>query len=110
MDNFSELRGNTVKRWIQLGFTIYLVLFLPSQFVITANGQPKNMFTPRFKLRKSGLELERRTQAGTFFDVVGHTSGAFGYEQRGMESWVYPIKLLDDLELSFRIEGYPLEF
>jgi len=32
------------------------------------------MLTPKFSLRKSGLELERRTQAGSFFDVVGHKS------------------------------------
>jgi glycogen debranching enzyme len=56
------------------------------------------------------LELERRTQAGTFFDVVGHKSGVFGYEHRALESWVYPMKLLDDFQLSFRIAGYPLEF
>jgi len=70
----------------------------------------KSLFTPKFTLRKSGLELERRTQAGTFFDVVGHKSAVLGYEHRALESWVYPMKLLDDFELSFRIEGYPLEF
>ena len=99
-----------MKRWIQRGFTICLIIFLQSHSVPPANAQPKNGFTPKFTLRKSGLELERRTQAGTFFDVVGHKSGAFGYEHRGLESWVYPMKLLDDFELSFHIEGYPLEF
>jgi glycogen debranching enzyme len=61
-------------------------------------------------LRKSGLELGRRTQAGSFYDVVGHRSAAFGYEHRALEAWVYPLKILDDFELSFRVEGYPLEF
>ncbi|MGB9179327.1 MAG: GH116 family glycosyl hydrolase [Pyrinomonadaceae bacterium] len=67
-------------------------------------------WTPKFSLRKSGLELERRTQAGSFFDVLGHKAAAFGYEHRPLEAWVYPMKLLDDFELSFRVEGYPLEF
>ena len=65
---------------------------------------------PKFALRKSGLELARRTQPGSFYDVVGRRSAAFGYEHRGLEAWVYPMKILDDFELSFRIEGYPLEF
>ncbi|HEV7889192.1 MAG TPA: GH116 family glycosyl hydrolase [Pyrinomonadaceae bacterium] len=61
-------------------------------------------------MRKSGLELGRRTQAGSFYDVVGRRSAAFGYEHRALEAWVYPLKILDDFELSFRVEGYPLEF
>lgn len=64
----------------------------------------------KFQLNKSGLELERRTQAGSFFDVIGHKSAVLGYENRSLEAWVYPLKILDDFELSFRIEGYPLEF
>jgi glycogen debranching enzyme len=64
---------------------------------------------PKFNLRKSGLELERRTQAGAFFDVVGRRSAAAGYENRSLEAWVYPLKILDDFKLSFRLQGYPLE-
>ncbi|HYY58569.1 MAG TPA: hypothetical protein VE842_14645, partial [Pyrinomonadaceae bacterium] len=70
----------------------------------------KRPLLPKFSLRKSGLELERRTQAGSFFDVVGRRAAVFGYEHRPLEAWVYPMKLLDGFELSFRIEGYPLEF
>jgi glycogen debranching enzyme len=65
--------------------------------------------TPKFNLKKSGLELGRRTQAGTFFDVVGRKSALAGYENRGFEAWVYPLKILDDFKLSFHLEGYPLE-
>jgi glycogen debranching enzyme len=65
---------------------------------------------PKFNLRKSGLELERRAQAGTFFDVVGRKSAVAGYENRSMEAWVYPLKLIDDLNVSFQLQGYPLEF
>ena len=64
---------------------------------------------PRFAPRKSGLELERRTQSGSFFDVVGRRSAVFGYENRSFEAWVYPLKLLDDFQLSFHLQGYPLE-
>ena len=99
-----------VKGWVYPGLVICSILLLSSQFAPPAQAQPKIVFTPKFTLRQSGLELERRTQAGTFFDVVGHKSGVFGYEHRALESWVYPMKLLDDFQLSFRIEGYPLEF
>jgi glycogen debranching enzyme len=63
----------------------------------------------KFSLKKSGLELERRTEAGTFFDVVGRCSAIFGYENRSLEAWVYPLKILDGFNLSFQLQGYPLE-
>jgi glycogen debranching enzyme len=65
--------------------------------------------TPKFTLTKSGLELERRAQAGTFFDVVGRKSAIAGYENRSFEAWVYPLKILDDFKLSFHLQGYPLD-
>ncbi len=65
--------------------------------------------TSKFNLKKSGLELERRAQAGTFFDVVGRRSAIAGYENRSLEAWVYPLKVLDDFKLSFRLQDYPLD-
>ncbi len=72
--------------------------------------QSSSSLPPKSVLPGSGLELERRTQAGSFFDVVGRRSAAFGYEHRGMEVWVYPMKIADDFRLAFKIEGYPQEF
>jgi glycogen debranching enzyme len=63
----------------------------------------------KFALRKSGLELERTTRVGAFYDVTGRRAAAFGYEHRALEAWVYPMKLLDGFELSFRLAGYPLD-
>ena len=96
--------------WLFFGFAFCFLFVSPTLFSPTAQGQIVQPPVPKFSLRKSGLELERRTQAGSFFDVVGHKSAVFGYEHRPLEAWVYPMKLLDDFELSFRIEGYPLEF
>ena len=74
-----------------------------------ANAQAILSASPsKFVLPQSGLELERGTQSGSFFDVVGHKSAVFGYENRPLEAWVYPMKILDDFNLAFRIEGYPL--
>jgi glycogen debranching enzyme len=65
---------------------------------------------PKFPLPQSGLRLERRTRPGAFLDVLGRKSALFGYEHRQLEAWAYPVQLLDRFELSFRLEGYPLEF
>ncbi|HWP44577.1 MAG TPA: GH116 family glycosyl hydrolase [Blastocatellia bacterium] len=59
-------------------------------------------------MKKSGLELERPTRPGAFFDVAGRRSAVFGYENRSLEAWVYPLKILDDFNLSFNLQGYPL--
>ncbi|HYG82329.1 MAG TPA: hypothetical protein VD861_18170, partial [Pyrinomonadaceae bacterium] len=82
-----------------------MILFSPG-----TQAQAPPALVPKFSPPKSGLELERRTQAGSFFDVVGRRAAVFGYEHRPLEVWVYPMKLLDRFELSFRVEGYPLEF
>jgi glycogen debranching enzyme len=103
--------GNKVKRrWLFFVFTCCFLFFSLKLFSPAAQAQADPALVPKFPLRKSGLELERRTQAGSFFDVVGRRAAVFGYEHRPLEAWVYPLKLLDDFELSFRIEGYPLEF
>jgi glycogen debranching enzyme len=63
----------------------------------------------RFDLPKSGLVLEEKAHSGRFFAALGRRAAAFGYENQGLEAWVYPLKVLDDFRLSFRLEGYPLE-
>lgn len=97
-------------RRLFFAFTFCFIFLSQILFSPVAQAQTQSNRTPKFLLRKSGLELERRTQAGSFFDVLGRKSAIFGYEHRPLEAWVYPMKLLDDFELSFRIEGYPLEF
>ncbi|HXU40173.1 MAG TPA: GH116 family glycosyl hydrolase [Blastocatellia bacterium] len=83
------------------------VLFL--SLTLGVEAQTSQALVKKFALKKSGLELERRTQAGSFFDVLGRRSAVFGYENRSLEAWVYPLKILDDFNLSFQLQGYPLE-
>jgi glycogen debranching enzyme len=64
---------------------------------------------PKFQIRSGGLELQRATHPGAFFDVVGRRAAIFGYENREAEAWVYPLEIVDGLSLSFRLEGYPLD-
>jgi glycogen debranching enzyme len=64
---------------------------------------------PRFELPQGSLQLKRPTHGGVFFDVAGPRSAFFGLENGPVEGWIYPLKVFQDLELSFRLEGYPAE-
>src|SRR5689334_11343182 len=77
--------------------------------VALAGGQqaPPAARTLRVPMRAGGVELHRPSHAGAFFDVAGRRSALFGYENRTAEVWVYPLEVLDELSLSFRLEGYP---
>src|ERR1051325_9005937 len=87
----------------------FILAFISAMTVKAQDGMDKSLLR-KFDLKESGLALERRTQPGTFFDVVGHKSVALGYENRALEAWVYPLKILDNFECLFTIEGYPLPF
>jgi glycogen debranching enzyme len=86
---------------------LLLILFFISPYHVNAQTPPA--LTSKFAPRRSGLELERHTQLGSFFDVVGRKSAVFGYENQPFEAWVYPLKVLDDFKLLFQLQGYPLE-
>ncbi len=64
---------------------------------------------PRFLLPSSGLRLDQAARAGRFFAVAGRRAAVFGTEGRSLEVWAYPLKLVDDFQLSFRLDGYPLD-
>jgi len=62
----------------------------------------------RFALSASGPLLERPSRAGTFIASIGPRAAALGYEHRSFELWAWPLKIVDDLDVSFAIDGYPL--
>lgn len=64
----------------------------------------------KFALKKSGIELERPIRIGSFYDVTAPRSAVFGHESGALEAWVYPLKILDQFELSFEIDGFPATF
>ena len=85
------------------------LVFLLSLTVLAGQTASPLTHLLKFSSRSGGLELQRPTHAGAFFDVVGRRAAIFGYENRTAEAWVYPLEILDELALSFRVEGYPLE-
>src|SRR5437588_1804595 len=84
-----------------------LLLLLFASHIAGAQQPAPSQLVPKFPLTKSGLELERRTHAGAFLDVLGRKSAVLGYEHGAFEAWVYPLQVLDRFEVSFRLEGYP---
>ena len=108
---FSPRIENKFMKNIKANCRLSIVFLLISLlFSISAAAQTENNFIPKKELPKSRLELSRRTQNGSFYDVIGRKSAAFGYEHRNMEAWIYPLKILDDFALDFQIEGYNLPF
>ena len=72
-------------------------------------GRQRMSSVAKAALPATGLLLERPTHPGRFFDVIGRRAAVVGYEHRGFEAWVYPLKILEDFRLSFALRGYPLE-
>jgi glycogen debranching enzyme len=103
------VRGFDLKKLWSCTAWICCQAVLLSSLASGAKAQVPPELVKKFTLKKSGLELERRTQLGSFFDVVGRRSAVFGYENRSLEAWVYPLKILDDFNLSFQLQGYPLD-
>lgn len=62
----------------------------------------------RFQMPASGPVLERPSRAGTFIASIGARAAALGAEHRPFELWVWPLKIVDDLDVGFSLEGYPL--
>nr|MBA3243535.1 amylo-alpha-1,6-glucosidase [Acidobacteriota bacterium] len=98
-----------IRHCIKVHAALFLLFFFTFAAETSAHQTVPPPLVPKFTLEKSGLELERRVQAGAFLDVLGRKSALYGYERRTLEAWVYPLQILDQFELSFRLEGYPLE-
>ena len=88
------------------------LVLLPALLLVAWPWSPtaQSARVPRFPLGEPALALKRSLTAGAFFDVVGRRSAAFGYEGRPLEVWIYPLKVLGEFQLSFRLDGYPLAF
>jgi glycogen debranching enzyme len=96
----SAQRGATMR-------TRCLILVAILMLVGTRPNAQREM-TARFTPPTTTLTLSRGITTGAFFDVIGRRSAVFGYEGRPLEAWIYPLKVLDRFQLSFRMEGYPL--
>jgi glycogen debranching enzyme len=55
-----------------------------------------------------GPELSRTVRSWEFLPVVGMRAGLFGNESGRLEAWVYPLKILRNVHLTFHVEGRSL--
>ncbi len=61
---------------------------------------------PRFSLEGSGLQLEGPARPGVFLADIGRRAAVLGDEGGAFEVWAWPVKLVRDLRLDFRIPEY----
>ncbi|MDE3136903.1 MAG: hypothetical protein KGL59_10045 [Acidobacteriota bacterium] len=59
----------------------------------------------RFSLPSSGVAWRSSALPGKYFDVTGHQSAVLGWQNGRFEAWLYPIKVLQDFHLQFRLQG-----
>jgi hypothetical protein len=78
--------------------TVVAVLGLPSP--LTAQGVPK------FDIAESPIQLEGPARPGIYLGGVGREAAFFGQETGAFEAWTWPVKLLHDFELAFKIPDY----
>src|ERR1044072_8739384 len=105
-----ELSVTILRRRVLTALCLLLIQLPAAAPPAPAGGAaPTPALPPRSPFEPWGLAMRRRTPPGAFLDVLGRKAAVFGYEHGRLEAWAYPLQILDDLELSFRLEGYPLE-
>ena len=53
--------------------------------------------------KSGGMTLTRAARDWQFLDAVSPRAGVFGHEDGIFEAWIYPLKLLRDFKLKFRV-------
>lgn len=82
---------------------------LRHRFLITA--LISTMFLPGLAVADGptqSLELSRPVRPWEFLCAVGTRAGLFGNESGRLEAWVYPLKIVRDFRLRFRVDGHIL--
>jgi glycogen debranching enzyme len=77
-----------------------IVVFLIAPRGIDAQGVPK------FEVQYSPIQLEGPARQGIYLGGVGRAAAYFGQETGSLEAWAWPVKLLHEFELSFKIDDY----
>lgn len=60
----------------------------------------------RFNVLNNEIQLERQVSPQTYCESVGRKAAIFGYEQGVFEVWVYPFKIVSDLQFAVSIPRY----
>ncbi len=60
----------------------------------------------RFNIVNNEIQLERQVSPQTYCESVGRKAAIFGYEKGAFEVWVYPFKIVSDLQFAVSIPRY----
>jgi glycogen debranching enzyme len=77
-----------------------LIICLSAPCGVGAQGVPK------FRIQYSPIQLEGPARPGIYLGGVGREAAFFGQETGSLEAWAWPVKLLHEFELSFKIDDY----
>ncbi len=61
---------------------------------------------PKFPITDSPIQIAQPVRRGKYIEAGGRRAVLMGREEGVFESWVYPLKLVHDLRLTFDVEGY----
>ena len=100
------MRAFTIPTRGTRSLALFFILTLTLTCAKAASQQPLSVDLPR---SSSSLELVRPTRPWEFMSTLGTRSGLLGQENGDFEAWVYPLKLLRNFHLRFRIDGEILE-
>lgn len=91
----AEEQGLNPRRFsIPFGYLIFLLLAAPS-----------NIWGEQ---TTRSPELSRPVRSWEFLSAVGQQAGLFGDESGRLEAWIYPLKIVRDFQLRFRVGGHVL--
>src|SRR5258708_33527692 len=82
----------------QFFFTAFLLGWLPAPQSAAQNVAPTDS-------RAKKLELSRPVRPWEFVAAAGKRAGLLGNESGKVEAWVYPLKILRDLQLTILTDG-----
>jgi glycogen debranching enzyme len=60
----------------------------------------------KFPIAESPIQISQPVRRGKYMESAGRRAVLMGREEGLFESWVYPMKIVHDLRLSFTVDGY----
>ncbi len=103
----------TIRRPVRLLATAVMAALLGCACTVAARAQaqaspapPPPPDVPRFSVLESPIELSRAVRRGKYLDSAGRRAVLMAREEGTFESWVYPMKIVRDMRMTFNVEGY----
>jgi len=60
----------------------------------------------KFAIADSPIQISQAVRRGKYIESAGRQAVLMGREEGVFESWIYPLKVVHDLRLTFNVEGY----